>query len=498
MADLKRELKIRSLKVTGNKNVLAERLQLDHYDDERSKIENDTPNTNSEQSSGILKMPMEILEYIFDDLDLADLVAVSKTCKWMYQVASRCYQQSYSGLRSYFDKIEGCGNIAIRRFDGRGCIDIEPFIPLLNNVVVLPKMNLKMNLQEEVLYKFIDQQLKFHQLKNLGIHFMNFTDYKIADMEEVLSKLEYLEMTCCKTSDEFLEHFYSLIPNIKRLYLHKSANRCPAHSFPMLEHFEIVCYRNDVVPVTTFLALNPNIQKFGTNLANLWENIHSMKDAKIQLEDLAISFASGDFIGHPELRSFWKLLDECHKLGIYKRIHILFYHFGYEQKFFDGIASLTALKRLRFAIDTYGHNCVTLSALVHLEDLTLPDSRYITDIKIVATKFEYLKHIYFGQSNLSQVKLFISRNSKLERIQIDKFVDKAGKNEYKKVLNLIDLNRERSMLSNAKKITLFVEEPVYLATKRANRQIDLDFIKLKRTDTFNEREYDFGHPVYYR
>lgn len=74
-------------------------------------------------------------------------------------------------------------------------------------------------------------------------------------------------------------------------------------------------------------------------------------------------------------------------------------------------------------------------------------------------------------------------------------MDESRNIDYEKILNLAALNRKRAKLVNAKKITLFVEEHVYLATKRTNRQTDLDFIKLKRTDTLNEVEYEFGYPV---
>lgn len=121
----------------------------------------------------------------------------------------------------------------------------------------------------------------------------------------------------------------------------------------------------------------------------------------------------------------------------------------------------------------------------------------ITDIEIVATMLKSLKRIHFGISNLNHVKIFLGANSKLEYIQIDWFMDEAGKVDKKKVLDLIGLNKKRAELPNSKKVTLFVEEPVYLATKLTYRMIDLDFIKLKRTDSLNDENYDFKLPIIY-
>lgn len=157
------------------------------------------------------------------------------------------------------------------------------------------------------------------------------------------------------------------------------------------------------------------------------------------------------------------------------------------------IANMTAVNRL--ALSGYSSfNFVALSALVHLEDVTFPDSRFITDIEAVATNHEHLRFIHFGISNMSHVMLCVGGNSKLKRIQIDWFVNERHEIEDNKVLNLIGLNKKRAELPNAKKITLFVQEPVYLATKQANRETDLNFIELRRTDTLYEKEFDFYHP----
>lgn len=164
------------------------------------------------------------------------------------------------------------------------------------------------------------------------------------------------------------------------------------------------------------------------------------------------------------------------------------YH-SFNQNFVDGIANVLALNRLTVTRHSFV-NSISLSCLTYLKDIRFPDSRCITDIETVANEHAHLKFIYFGTSSMSHVKMFIGGNSKLERIQIDWFVDEAGNIEDEKVLNLAALNKDRSKLVNAKKIILYVEEPVYLATKRANREIDLDFITLKRADTLYDREFD--------
>lgn len=141
--------------------------------------------------------------------------------------------------------------------------------------------------------------------------------------------------------------------------------------------------------------------------------------------------------------------------------------------------------------------CVAMSALIHLECIGFPDSRYITDLETMATKLKNLKQIHFVYSNLNHVKMFVDANSKSEEIRIDLFMEETGKIEHHKVLDLIGLNKKRVNLPNAKKITIFVDETVYLATKLTRRITDLDFIKLKRTDSSNGTIRDFGHHTFY-
>lgn len=159
------------------------------------------------------------------------------------------------------------------------------------------------------------------------------------------------------------------------------------------------------------------------------------------------------------------------------------------------MAELSAMVRLDITRNAF-YGRVALSDLIHLEHLDFANTRYITDIVSVATRLEHLERIHFGKSKLEHVKLFMSANLKLEMIKIQWFVDDAGHIEQDKVLNLIQLNKIRVKLRNAEKITLYIGEDVYLATKRINRETDLDFIKLKRWYSSNETNVDF-YPLYY-
>lgn len=64
-------------------------------------------------------------------------------------------------------------------------------------------------------------------------------------------------------------------------------------------------------------------------------------------------------------------------------------------------------------------------------------------------------------------------------------------------INLDRLNRERAKLPNAEKITLYVDERLYLATKWTRRETDLPFIRLKRFESFEMYHGLFNKPVFF-
>lgn len=61
-----------------------------------------------------------------------------------------------------------------------------------------------------------------------------------------------------------------------------------------------------------------------------------------------------------------------------------------------------------------------------------------------------------------------------------------------KVLSLPAMNREREKLHGAQKMTIYVREDIYLATKWALIKNQFSLIRLKRIDSF-EWIHDFDH-----
>lgn len=303
-------------------------------------------------------------------------------------------------------------------------------------------------------------------------------------MNGFLDNLEYLKIVYCEMKESFFEHLLCLALKLKRLCLIDSdvGKEWLQRIYQTLGYFEI--NSTSIISIAKFLARNTNIHKFGINATNLWKNVAAINNAQVKVKDLTIAFDITD-IGVEKNVVFWQTFNSrwsnfCENLNFY------YSGFHFNQDLVNEIAKLTVVNRL--TVDEIAANeYVKLSGLMHLTDFSLPDSRHITDIEIVATKHQNLKFIHFGISSTSHLKFFMGRNSKLKRMQINWFVNEVGNIEDDTVLNLIALNTERSKLTDARKITLFVQESIYLATKRKKRDTYLDFIELKRTESLNDR-----------
>lgn len=446
--------------------------------------------TEVEQSGYIFKLPVEIIEYIFDYLLLKDLVAMSQTCKFMQRVAVQCYQQTFFGhTPRYFKR----GEIFMGYKMGTVTMD-QPFVEIFDKVIIHGHDQFKY---------FLSERCEFLQLRKLAIFELKLNEsfkVKLKRTQRVLNRLDVLRLNICEFDKSSLEYLLSLAPNIKRLSLiqcsfDKIGLKCFRSKYPMLTHCEFIL--NDVVPIKTFLEMNPNIKSFGINVNNLYENRESIINAKINLDSLTISmqFSYDSFNREiiERLVTICPLLNEMHRIGLYNRLKVIsnitFYPFDNEMV--KILATLNALESFSIGPETPYLGYIFMSPLKHLKEINVSDSMLILDLETLATTFN-LKTIHFGRTNINHLMWFISRNARLNKIKVNFFLEQDGNFDIHKAIDLSAMNRERSKLPGANKIIMYVKENVYLATKRAQRDTNLEFIQLKRYETAHEWDCDFN------
>lgn len=223
-----------------------------------------------------------------------------------------------------------------------------------------------------------------------------------------------------------------------------------------------------------------------------------MLNSKIRLHTLAVQINYNEF---DDFVSFCDLLRQLDGRGFYQRLHLQFYTQRSNQEFIDQLASLDKLTKLHIDVRTE----VKLAAFYNLQELFVDASDQIGDYEEMAVNLANLEQIRFRYSNFKHVSILMSRTNKLKRIIVDTFLDETRTiREWIEVqpeiiqlrkrnlcIDLRVLNAEREKLDTGRKITVYVEEEIYLATKWSNLGTDLSLVRLVRKEAF-ERIANFN------
>lgn len=94
-----------------------------------------------------------------------------------------------------------------------------------------------------------------------------------------------------------------------------------------------------------------------------------------------------------------------------------------------------------------------------------------------------LELVNFRVPTLEEILSFIRYAAKLKKIKIITFERMPNNGE--DGLDLAAWNKQRLELSGARKVTVYVPEYVYLATKWATNKAEYSLIKLKRSDSYD-------------
>lgn len=152
-------------------------------------------------------------------------------------------------------------------------------------------------------------------------------------------------------------------------------------------------------------------------------------------------------------------------------------------KYVDGnsvkaIASLRALERIY--VVNYENRGVLLQSLINIKELGISVSFHVADLLTLALNFNKLERIYFNQATTDDIFLFIRNSAQLKEIAVD-FLP-YGIHFHRGVLDLPVLNDARKKLNTKQKVTVYVKENIYLATKWAINDTSWSHIEIKRLD----------------
>lgn len=178
--------------------------------------------------------------------------------------------------------------------------------------------------------------------------------------------------------------------------------------------------------------------------------------------------------------------------GFYKQLYLEYSH-SIDQKEFDTLISLKGLVCIR---GVGFSEFVPLSASNSLEELGFIGFDLMEDLKILPNHFTNLKRVCFWVASFKNLMQLISSAMRLDRIVVGEFYrnainraeDKSNVASVNKIVDLSALNESRQKLAKGRdlKVTIYIDEKTYLATKWAFKGNECGLIQLKRLEAGNE------------
>ncbi|XP_031637986.1 uncharacterized protein LOC116350356 [Contarinia nasturtii] len=398
--------------------------------------------------SPIFKLNIDCLEELFEWLSIADLCALRQTCKRLKRVVDYFIKSNYPSVQF------GFGRVVLRKHKSD---------------------------------KF--RQLDATSLKLIKqITLWTGESHEIGSIRDILPQLERFKIGTGEFDGDFYKSVLRWCTNLKDLSICHimedkvigNENEWLHREYPLIEH--ILLDDSDIggpgnaweIPeLKIFFEKNPKIQSFSTTFHFLWENRQCWLDSNIKLDQLNIQ---GDCFLENGMDRICGLLNTLYEQGFYRRVHMRA-TFIYEQDELDQILSVRGMQKLYLA-------CVeiktTLPPMTDLQELGINYDGDFDDFETIAKNLVNVERIYFNHIQSDTLIPFIRHAQRVREIKIDHLNE--GICFENGVINLKALNKERMALNCARKITIYVKENIFLATKWATNCTELGLVTLKRIE----------------
>lgn len=435
-------------------------------------------------TSPIMKLDIDCFHEVFDYLCLDDIISIGHTCKRLQRVSGSFIQQNFAAKR------KTCANNNINMcWTPRQIGIFNPFIEKLS-----------------IFGGFLDPfeyiaTNHFKSLNEFRLAQTELTAFKMECMKTILSDVEVLEVDQCSLKQEFFEHFLKLCLKLKRLSVSRSSydrdgatiigsdNEWMHRKYATLEHLELTdLYEFKKNDFKTLFDMNPNIRSFSIDAKSLLINRQSFLSCGAKLEKLAVDFHPENINSDVEpgliVNIVYDLLIELHEMGFYQCLH-LYITFIDRQNCLQKLFSLDSLEMLGGFITSIE------MPLKKLKDLDIDKTSDVTNLEGFPSKIPTLERINFSKATSNDILPFICQSNKLKIMKIDQLMD--GTYLENGVLDLVALNRERGKLIKARKLSIYVNESVFLATKWATKNINFNLIELRRGESFECEKSNSRH-----
>lgn len=416
-----------------------------------------------QKPADIFKLNLDCFEEMLEYLSATDLRALSQTCKLLQQLVGAYVKMNYSAAT----KIDE--NVFIKDADER--IEKSGFNHFIRHVT------------------FCDQPRdhNFTSLDHLNLIRIELNPSIINRIQNLLPNLKILHIKYCPLHCDFYDTFLRFCSKLKRLHItsndediiKSSDNKWLHRTYPSLQHMELYPkqrLRFDVNELIQFFELNRNVRNFSTSYRFLWEHQFEFVESRIQLDFLEVKifreFGNEPFI----MESMFGILNQLYDRGFYKHLHLRLPNITEECT--EQMISLQGLEKL--SIGAF-NQWFSLHRLVHLKEFAITNTPPRVSMVTLAQELVNLEVLFICHGNYGDILPFIQFCPKLRRIII-----KEERHSNGRLLKVSVLNEERRKLKNACRLTIFVSDDLFAATKWAtgDGRIYFDLVRIQRSDSY--------------
>lgn len=407
-------------------------------------------------------------EDLFEYFTVDELVKIGQTCKRLNWVVGCFLLQNYPNLsyECYGNGIQ-IDKILLDVVTGNGLPFFHPFI---GRISVREKETL------QYLHKF---EYKFLRIKQMEYWMSELSECERESWKATFAQLQSLILWNSPALDsDLFNWFLATCQNLKHLAIHILPKRPFAfvnekewvrRKYPTLEHFELEAQIRDnsisVEEIKRFLEINPNIQKLTID-ADLMSS-DSWVGAEVKLDELELK----DITLVDEI--FWLRLNTLYGQSFYKRLTLEFPEWNQS-------ISLNSINGLLNVCLDREQDTADIELPNNLEALYIDRVDQIRDSASLPSGLTKLRRLRLNIASSDQILPFIRQAVGIKSIWVRELLAGSHFNTDTNIIDLIALNSEREKIEKAQKVTIYVGEKVYVATKWAFGDIDLSLIMLKR------------------
>lgn len=427
-------------------------------------------------SSLIWQLNVDCFYRLFDYLSLDELIAIGRTCKRMQRLVGRFIYENYRAKRK-----TGQGADIYMSWPPRSVGIFAEFFE---------KMYIFGNFSSG--YHFVGLNCTSF-LCELRMTQIDLTKYEIECIKGILKGVEIVEMEHCTFKSDFYENFLRFCPKLRRLSVSRSSydrdhgivigstNDWLLRTYPTLEHLELTdLYEFTNKELIAFFRRNPNVRIFSTDAKSLLVNRDSFLESDIKLDRLAIEFhpqsINSDIEPNAIVDFFYKQLIKLHQREFFQELHLYITFLDHQinvQKLF----TLEPLKMLGGFINT-----VEVS-LANVTELNITEGSSVIDLDSFPDKVPNLERIHFSDASSDHILPFVRHSPKLMLMKIENLMD--GRHLMNGALDLHVFNQKRHKMIKARKLIIYVNERVFLATRWTNKEMFFSRVEVRRGESFD-------------